>query len=314
MHIVLAGGTGFLGQAVAGTLQRDGHSLTVLTRRPPAQTALMTAALTADATAAPPAAVTWTPNGEAGPWASVLDGADVVINLAGEPIAGGRWSAARKQRIADSRILATRSITAGIAAALTPPRLLLNASGVGYYGPCGDEVVTESHAAGDDFLGRVCVEWEAAAGRAETIATRVICIRTGLVLDRGAGALPQIMLPFRFGLGGPLGSGRQFMPWIHRDDWVGLVRYLVSAPGASGPINASAPGPVTNAEFTRVLAKVLHRPALLPAPAFALRLALGEMADALLLSGQRAVPAAAERMGYRFTYPDLQGALTHLLG
>ena len=258
-------------------------------------------------------AVAWTPDGTVGPWAAALDGADVVINLAGEPIATGRWTEAKKQRIADSRVCATRSIVSAIGAAATPPRLLINASGVGYYGPCGDEVVTESHPAGGDFLADVCGRWEQAAMTAASARTRVICVRTGLVLDPDEGALPQMLLPFRFGLGGPLGSGRQYWPWIHREDWVALVLFLAAAPGASGPVNASAPTPVTNREFTRALARVLRRPAILPAPAFGLRLLLGEMADALLLSGQRAIPAAAEHLGFRFAHTDLEKALADLL-
>ena len=308
MHIVIAGGSGFLGQALMRALQRNGHRLTILTRRRP------TAGAREEATAVSTVStVTWTPNGDAGPWATALNGADVIINLAGEPIAAGRWTEAKKQRIADSRVHATGSIAAAIAAAATPPPLLINASGVGYYGPCGDEVVTESQPAGRDFLAKVCVQWEAEAMRAGSPRTRVICVRTGLVLDPDEGALPQMLLPFRFGLGGPLGSGRQYWPWIHRDDWVALVLFLVTASGVSGPVNASAPTPVTNREFTRVLGRVLHRPAILPAPAFGLRLLLGEMADALLLSGQRAVPAAAERLGFRFAHTDLEAALTDLL-
>lgn len=306
MHIVIAGGTGFLGQALVRALRQDGHVLTILTRRQPSS---------APSTVAPASStVTWTPDGQAGPWAPALDGADVVINLAGEPIAAGRWSADKKLRIADSRILATQSLAAAIALAANPPPLVLSASGVGYYGACDDEVVTEAHAAGRDFLAGVCVRWEEAAMRAESLATRVVCIRTGLVLDRDEGALPQMLLPFRLGLGGPLGSGRQYWPWIHRQDWVGIVRFLVSAPGASGAINASAPTPVTNREFTKALGRVLGRPAIMPVPAFALRFALGEMADALLLSGQRAVPAAVARLGYRFAMPDLEPALADLLG
>lgn len=306
MRIVVAGGTGFLGNALIGALQRDGHRVAVLTRR-------ATSASGRTAAPAQPELVAWRPDGTVGPWAAALDGADVVINLAGEPIAGGRWTADRKRRIASSRIESTRSLATAIAAATAPPALFISASGVGYYGPCGDEVVTESHDAGSDFLAGVCIEWEGEARRAASAHTRVVCLRTGLVLDRDGGALPQLLLPFRLGAGGRLGSGHQYWPWIHRQDWVDLVRHLLTAPSASGPVNVSAPTPVTNAEFTRALGRVLHRPALLPAPAFALRLALGEMADALLLSGQRAVPAAAEQLGYRFTHTDLEPALRDLL-
>ena len=308
MQVVVAGGTGFLGRALIDALLRDRHAVTVLTRQrvdPPRQR---------------PAAgeqqrATWSPGHTAGgdaAWTTLIDGADVIVNLAGDPIAGGRWTADKKRRIADSRIAATRAIATAITRANEPPALLVNASGVGYYGPCGDELVTESHAPGRDFLGTVCVRWEDEAMRAMSSRTRVVCVRTGLVLDRNDGALAQMLVPFRLGLGGPLGSGEQYWPWIHRQDWVDLVRLIVTSPAASGPINASAPTPVTNAEFTRALGRVLHRPAFLPAPAFALRLLLGEMADALLLSGQRAVPAAAERLGYRFSFSDLEPALANL--
>jgi uncharacterized protein (TIGR01777 family) len=191
--------------------------------------------------------------------------------------------------------------------------VLISSSGVNYYGSCGDEIVTETHAAGTDFLAAVCIQWEQEAGRAASPRTRAVCLRSGLVLDKAGGALPKMMLPFRFGAGGPLGSGRQYMPWIHKQDWVDLVRFLLAAPAASGPVNATAPHPVTNADFMRAVGRVMHRPAFVPAPAFALRLALGEMADALLLSGQRAVPAYAERLGYRFTHANLDTALEQIL-
>ncbi len=320
MHIVVAGGTGFLGQALVDALRHDGHAITILTRRaaptasPAAGSATSSGAAAATGTATPGQSrqAAWTPDGTAGEWAAVIDGADVVINLAGDSIATGRWTAEKKRRIADSRLNATRSLVSAIARASAAPGLLISGSAVGYYGPCGDEIVTETHAAGRDFLAGVCVRWEEEAQRATSSRTRVVCVRTGLVLDAQGGALQAMLLPFKLGVGGRLGSGEQYMPWIHRHDWVALVRLLVTSPAAAGPVNASAPNPVTNAEFTRLLGRALHRPTILPAPAFALRLALGEMADALLLTGQRAVPAAADRLGYRFTYPDLAAALNEI--
>ena len=169
--------------------------------------------------------------------------------------------------------------------------------------------MTEDAPSGSDFLARVCAQWEAEATRAASPRTRVVCIRTGLVLEKDGGALPQMLPPFRFGAGGPVGSGRQYWPWIHRDDWIALVRWAIQTPLTVGPINASAPNPVTNAEFARALGRAMRRPAFMPAPAFALRLMLGEMADALLLSGQRAIPAKAERLGFRFRYPLVDDAL-----
>jgi uncharacterized protein (TIGR01777 family) len=302
MTIVIAGGTGFLGRALKDALVHDGHDVVILSRAPnprPQGPRVRT--------------IPWNPDGSVGDWAAVLDQAHAVVNLAGDSIAEGRWTPAKKQRILDSRVLATRSLARGIARAATPPRTFVSGSAVGYYGPLGDEIVTESHGPGADFLADVCQRWEAEALPAAGATTRVALIRTGLVLDKHEGALPRMLLPFSVGAGGPLGSGRQYWPWIHRTDWVDLVRFVIDTAAASGPINATAPHPVTNAEFTKVLGRTLHRPAFLPAPAFALRLALGEMADALLLSGQRAVPARAEQLGYRFSFRDLDGALRAIL-
>jgi hypothetical protein len=298
MNIVITGGSGFLAQPLARTLAADAHAVVLLSR-----TATTTPAARGIRCAA------WTPDGTAGDWAHEIDGADAVVNLAGEPIAGLRWSPARKQRILDSRILATRSLVLAIRASASPPSALISGSAVGYYGPLGDEVVTERTPAGHDFLAIVCTRWEEEALRAASAATRVACIRTGLVIEKDGGALKKMLPSFAFGAGGRLGSGRQYWPWIHRQDWIDLVRWTLQAPSASGPLNATAPHPVTNAAFARALGRALHRPAFMPAPAIALRLVLGEMADALLLSGQRAVPARAEALGFTFRYPRLDDAL-----
>ena len=296
MKVVIAGATGFLGQPLARALAADGRDIVILTRRtdPPRSTNAARF-------------LTWRP-GHPGPWAAEIEGAAAVVNLAGESIAASRWSNAQKQRILDSRVQATRTLADAILGASRPPPVFVSGSAVGYYGPRGDEVVTENQPPGSDFLAQVCAAWEAEATRADS-AARVVCIRTGLVIEDGGGALPRMVLPFKFGAGGPLGSGRQYMPWIHRDDWVALVRWTVATAAADGPINATAPNPVTNTEFARALGRALHRPAFMPAPAFALRLALGEMADALVLSGQRAVPAKAERLGFRFRFTQLDDAL-----
>jgi uncharacterized protein (TIGR01777 family) len=296
MKIVIAGGTGFLGTALADALSQDRHDVVVLTRRAPGPPG-------------PRRVVRWTPNGRLGDWAREIDGAGVVINLAGESIAAKRWSAAQKERIFDSRVNATRSLTAAIRGAASPPVLFVSGSAVGYYGPLGDEVATEETPPGVDFLATVCVRWEAEAAEAASARTRVAMIRTGLVLDRHGGALKQMLPPFRVGAGGPVGTGRQYWPWIHVRDWVDLVRWTIGNAAASGPINATAPAPVTNFDFARTLGRVLRRPAFVPAPAFALRLLLGEMADALLLSGQRAVPRKAQALGFAFQYPSLDRAL-----
>jgi uncharacterized protein (TIGR01777 family) len=299
MKVVVAGGSGFLGRALSQSLAADGHDVCVLTRGAGDRTFNT---------------VPWTPNGASGPWASAIDGADAVVNLAGESIAAKRWTAEQKQRILDSRVQATRSLAAAIQGCPNPPSLLVSGSAVGYYGPLSDEVATEDTPPGSDFLARVCVTWEDEARRAATPRTRVTCIRTGLVLARDGGALPPMLTPFRFGAGGPVGSGRQYWPWIHRQDWVDLVRWVMRTPDAGAAINATAPNPVTNAEFARALGRAMHRPAFMPAPAFALRLVLGEMADALVLSGQRAVPRRAERGGFTFTYRTIDDALHAIFG
>jgi uncharacterized protein (TIGR01777 family) len=301
-RIVLAGGSGFLGRALAVTLAGEGHQLVVLSRNP--------------ARVRPSAArvAAWTPDGSStGPWTSEIASADVVVNLAGEPLEARRWTAAQKEKIRSSRLLATRSVVSAMARADRPPPLLISASASGYYGPHGDDVVTEETPPGRDFLGRLSVEWEGEASRAASPQTRVVYVRTGIVLGREGGALPKLLPPFRFGVGGPVGSGRQYWPWIHLLDWLGLVRFAIATPSASGPLNASAPNPVTSREFAGVLGSVLRRPSFLPAPAFALRLLLGEMADAVLLSGQRMVPDAATRLGYTFAHAQLEGALRDLL-
>ncbi len=302
MKIVIAGGSGFLGRPLSDALMTDGHRVVVLSRHPHPRVA-------------PGArAVAWNPGTTGEPWTSEIDGADAIVNLAGEPIAGRRWSPAQKRRIDESRIAATRSLARATSAATAPPSVFVSGSGAGFYGPRGDEVVTEDAPSGNDFLAAVCRHWEAEAASAATSRTRVVCIRTGLVLERDGGALQKMLPPFQFGVGGRVGSGQQYWPWIHRQDWIDLVRFALRTPALSGPINATAPAPVTNSEFARALGRALRRPALMPAPAVALRLLLGEMADALLLSGQRAVPARAQQHGFTFRYPELDAALAALFG
>lgn len=294
MQIVIAGGTGLLGRALHVRLRETGHSVTVLTRQPRRA-----------------GDVAWTPTEPGGPWRATLDTADAVINLVGEPIAAGRWTAARKQAIRTSRVRATRTLVQAVRQARRTPAAFISSSGVGIYGPRGDEPVTEDTAPGTDFLAGVCREWE---GEALDLAgvTRVVLLRTGLVLSRDGGALPPIARPFRLFAGGPLGSGRQVWSWIHVQDWVSMVTWTLSAHAVSGPLNLTAPEPVTNREFARTLGRVLQRPALLPAPAFALRLLLGEMADPLMLTGQRALPAKARAHGFQFAFTRLEDALRNL--
>ena len=239
MKIVIAGGTGCLGRPLTAALVEAGHEVVVLTRRD-------------QAGVAPGArAVTWDLQRALAPWAAEIDGADGVVNLAGASIAGHRWTAAWKHRIEDSRVSATRRLAAAVAGAARPPGVFISASGAGFYGPCGTEAVTEDTGAGHDFLAGVCRRWEAQAVEASSAVTRVVCLRTGLVLDSVGGALPALLPLFRFGVGGRLGSGRQYWPWIHRQDWIALVRFAIDAPDLAGPVNATAPNPVTNAEFAR---------------------------------------------------------------
>ena len=298
MRIVLAGASGFLGGLLRHRLGTT-HELVLLTRQPRGTSGVTE--------------VAWHPDGTAGPWAHAIDGADAVVNLAGEPLVGQRWSPSRKAALVASRIEPTRSLVAAIDQASARPRVLISASAVGYYGPHGDEVLTEDTHAGHDFLASLCVEWENAALAAEALGTRVVTIRTGLVLSEKGGALKPMLLPSRLGLGGPIGSGAQYWPWIHADDWSASVEFLLDQPTVSGAVNLTAPTPVTNAAFVKILGAVLRRPAILPAPRFALRALLGEVADALLLSGQRAEPGRAIALGYRFAYEDLETALRQIL-
>lgn len=308
MRIIIAGGTGFLGGSLAREYAADGHDVRVLTRQAASGSTPARAPDAPDVTR-----VTWTPDGRTGPWAAALDGADAVINVAGEGIGDRRWTRERKAQLVSSRLLPTRSLVAAIAAAAHPPPVFISASGAGYYGASGDDVLTEGSLPGSDFLARLCVEWEAAALEAERTGIRVCLVRTGIVLDAAAGALARLLPPFRLFAGGPMGSGRQYMSWIHREDWTALVRWLVSEPEATGPVNATAPNPVTNRAFAAALGAALHRPAIVPAPAFALKALLGEMAGPLLLTGQRVVPTRALALGFRFLYPELPQALSGLL-
>lgn len=301
MHILIAGGSGFLGSALSDALIAEGHDVTILTRQSAARAA-----------GSRISRVTWTPDGTVGAWTTAVDGADAVVNLAGESIAAKRWSAEQKQKLRDSRLLATRSLTAAIRQAARPPAVFVSGSAVGYYGDRGDETLTETSPPGTDFLAALAKDWEAAANEVNQI-TRVALVRTGIVLDAKDGALPKMLPPFKMFVGGPLGSGTQYMPWIHRDDWVRMVTWMLATDGARGPLNATSPAPVTNAEFSKALGNALNRPSLLPAPAFALRIMLGEMADALLLSGQRALPVRATDLGFSFRYSNIDEALVSVL-
>jgi uncharacterized protein (TIGR01777 family) len=296
VRVIIAGGTGFLGSALSDRLRHAGHEVALLTRRYRTNASDQ---------------VQWRPDGTTGPWADALRGAKVVVNLAGEDIAGGRWTAARKSALRQSRLLPTRSLVSAMKQLAEPELTLVNVSGINYYGDRDDEIVTEATPAGSDFLARLCIDWEREAEQAATQA-RVVILRSAPVLHPSGGALARMLFPFRLGVGGRLGSGKQYFPWIHLDDWVSLVVWAIATPEARGAFNATAPTPATNAEFTQALGRALHRPAVIPVPAFGLRLALGELAE-ILLTGQRAIPARAQEMGFRFRFTQIDGALEDLV-
>jgi hypothetical protein len=298
MEIVIAGGTGFIGKSLCEALRFQGHGVTMLTRRRAEAERLFGPTVRA---------VEWDAAGP-GAWEDSLQGAGAVINLAGASIADARWTAARKRLLIESRVKATRALVQACSRLAVKPRVLINASGVGFYGPHGDEVLDESHGPGRGFLADLCVQWESSAQEASSHGLRVVCLRTGMVLERDGGALPRMVLPFRLFMGGPVMPGSQWISWIHREDLVGLIEWALSHPTLSGPLNGVAPSPVTMAEFSRTLGQVLRRPSWLPVPGFALNVILGELGS-LMTTGQKVVPVIAQRGGYRFRYPFLEGAL-----
>jgi hypothetical protein len=300
MRVVISGGSGLIGSALTASLAADGHEVFVLSRSPDSVTGLPTGA----------SAVGWDGKSTAG-WGELVAGA-AVVNLAGAGIADGRWTPERKQAIRASRIDSTRAVTEAIREAGEPARVLVQGSAVGYYGPGGDRMLSEEAQPGSDFLAGVCVEWEGSSVGVEAAGVRRAVIRTGVVLSSEGGALPRMLLPFRLFAGGPVGSGNQWLPWIHLVDEVRAIRFLIDHPDASGPFNLAAPEPVTNRQFAQAIGKVMHRPSFLPAPAFALRLMMGELAD-LVLEGQRAVPQRLQELGFTFRFPTAQDALTDLL-
>jgi uncharacterized protein (TIGR01777 family) len=305
MKIVVAGGTGFLGAPLCGSWADEGHEVLVLTRAlGPGQRQHEPGTGVPGVTR-----VGWTPSDGAEPLVSTIEGATAVVNLAGESIDAKRWTDARKQAIRTSRLDATRALAAAIRSCATPPGTFISGSAVGYYGDRGGEMIAEDAPPGRDFLARLCAEWEEQAQAAARPGVRIVIIRTGIVLERSGGALPRMMLPFRYFAGGPLGSGRQYLSWIHRLDWIETIRWAIDTPAATGPFNATAPHPVTNREFAHALGRAMHRPAIAPGvPHVVLRLAVGEIADSLV-TGQRAIPAKALAAGFHFRYPEIDIAL-----
>lgn len=298
MNILVSGSTGLVGNALIPALTTAGHEVIRLVRsksKAPAREL-----------------VHWDPSANYID-AAGLEGLDAVVHLAGESIAAGRWTDAKKARIRDSRVNGTRLLCETLAHTSRPPTVLICASAIGFYGDRGDETLTESSPAGAGFLPEVCQEWEAATDPARQKGTRVVNCRFGVILSPAGGALAKMLTPFKLGMGGVVGSGRQYMSWITLDDVVGALLYTMTASGLQGPVNVVSPQPVTNLEFTKTLGAVLHRPTVLPMPAFAARLAFGEMADALLLSSSRVLPTRLQEAKYTFRHPELTAGLRAVL-
>lgn len=302
MRIIITGGTGLIGKALCPLLLADGHLVTVLSRNP-------------DAARGMPRGVRieeWdgkTPEG----WSQFVNGTDAIINLAGAGIADSRWTAQRKQLLRESRIHAGLAIQKAIQQAAQKPKVLIQSSAVGYYGAhTDDEIITEAAATGKDFLAKVCFDWEMSTAPVSKMGVRRPVIRTGVVLSKEGGALPKMLLPFKFFAGGPIGSGKQWLPWIHLTDQVRAIKFLLDHPSADGPFNLAAPNPVNNKQFGEILGAIMRRPAFMPTPGVAMQALFGEMST-VLLDGQRAVPQRLEELGFAFTYSTLREALSDLL-
>lgn len=305
MRVIITGGTGMIGRRLANSLARDGHEVFVLSRSPKLAEGL-DAAVRVEG---------WDARTAKG-WGPLADGADAVVNLAGANLAGEgflptRWSDERKKLLLESRVHAGQAVVEAVAQAAKKPTVVIQASAVGYYGPRGSEDITEDTPPGSDFPARVCVDWEASTRPVIEMGVRHVIIRTGVVLSFQEGALQRMALPFKLFAGGPFGSGKQQFPWIHPADEIGAIRFLIRNGDASGPFNLTAPNPLTNAEFSRVLGRVMGRPSLIPVPGFAFKAVFGEVAD-ILLTGQRALPKRLTEMGYTFQFPEAEAALIDL--
>ncbi len=299
MRVFVTGGTGLIGTRLVRHLLKRGDQPVVLSRRPDAAAKLFGPACTV---------VPGDPT-QAGGWMGAVADCDAVINLAGENVFGRRWNAEVKALLHDSRVKATQNVVEALRrSAEGRRRTLVNASAIGYYGPHGDEELTEDSPPGDDFLAHICINWEKAAHTVEPAGVRCVMVRVGVVLDKEGGALAKLLTPFKLGAGGPVGSGKQWMSWIHHEDMTGLFLLALDNAEARGPLNGTAPNPVTNRGFGKALGRALHRPAFMPMPGFALRLLVGEAAE-VVLSGQRVLPRRAEQLGYTFNYPTVDAAL-----
>ena len=296
MKVLISGASGLVGSALRSSLETDGHEVVALVRREPIG----------------PGEVLWDPSGGSLDLSGV--GADAVVHLAGESIAEGRWNAAKKQRIRDSRVQGTRVLCEALASLKVKPKVVVCASAIGYYGHREEYLLSESSSPGEGFLPYVCREWEDAAEPARAAGIRVVSLRIGVVLSTAGGALAKMLLPFKLGLGGKIGDGAQYMSWVSLDDLVSMARFAIDDEGLSGAVNAVAPGAVTNLKFTKALGRSLKRPTIFPLPAFVARIVLGEMADDLLLSSIRVEPAVLKERGFNFAHPEIDGALSAVLG
>jgi len=296
MKVLISGASGLVGSALRSSLEADGHEVVALVRREPVR----------------PGEVLWDPSVGGLDLSGV--GADAVVHLAGESIAEGRWNAAKKQRIRDSRVQGTRVLCEALASLKVKPKVVVCASAIGYYGHREDYLLSESSSPGEGFLPDVCREWEDAAEPARAAGIRVVSLRIGVVLSTAGGALAKMLLPFKLGLGGKIGDGAQYMSWVSLDDLVSMARFAIDDEGLSGAVNAVAPGAVTNLKFTKALGRSLKRPTIFPLPAFVARIVLGEMADDLLLSSIRVEPAVLKERGFNFAHPEIDGALSAVLG
>lgn len=298
MRILITGATGLVGKALAASLREKGFDLLLASRSEPTTSEW----------------IKWDPEaGFADNDLQRLEGLDAAVHLAGETVSGLRWTEDKKKAIRNSRVNGTRSMIETFAKFQKKPRAFITASAIGFYGDRGEEELTETSAAGDNFLSDVCREWEAESRRAEDLGIRTVLLRTGIVLSKNGGALAAMLLPFKMGVGGVVGSGEQWMSWISLDDMIGVIEFAIENENLRGAVNVTSPNPAKNAEFTRTLGEVLYRPTILPLPGFAVNLVFGEMGDALLLASSRVLPKRLLAAGYEFKYPDLKKAIEHVL-
>ncbi len=302
MRIIITGGTGLIGKALANRMAAKGHEVIILSRSAPGKNAPLPTGIQQ---------VQWDGKTARG-WGDLVNSQSAIVNLAGENLSAGRWTAERKARILSSRVNAGKAVSEAVAQAVEKPLVVVQASAVGFYGSQENGDITEDQGPGSDFLSQVCIDWENSTKDVEAHGVRRPIIRTGVVLDRQSGALPKMALPFYFFAGGPIGSGRQWFPWIHLEDEVSAIEFLIENPSAHGPYNLNAPAPLTNRQFAQAIGKAIKRPSWFPLPAFVLRLALGEM-SAVLLEGQKTLPKRLAELGFSFRYPEAEPALAALL-